>query len=48
MDLNLDGTIAFITGGSKGIGFACAVAFARRAPKSPSALVRRTISTGRS
>ena len=28
MDLNLRGEVAFITGGSKGIGFACAAALA--------------------
>jgi NAD(P)-dependent dehydrogenase (short-subunit alcohol dehydrogenase family) len=33
MDLNLGGEIAFITGGSKGIGFACAAAFAEEGAK---------------
>jgi len=33
MDLNLGGEIAFITGGSKGIGFACAAALAKEGVK---------------
>ena len=33
MDLNLRGEIAFITGGSKGIGFACAAALAAEGAK---------------
>jgi NAD(P)-dependent dehydrogenase (short-subunit alcohol dehydrogenase family) len=33
MDLNLRGEVAFITGGSKGIGFACAVALAKEGAK---------------
>jgi NAD(P)-dependent dehydrogenase (short-subunit alcohol dehydrogenase family) len=33
MDLNLGGEIAFITGGSKGIGFACAAALAKEGAK---------------
>jgi len=33
MDLNLKGEVAFITGGSKGIGFACAAALAAEGAK---------------
>ena len=33
MDLNLGGEVAFITGGSKGIGFACAAALAKEGAK---------------
>jgi len=46
MELGLDGKVVLVTGGSKGIGLACAEALPPKARESPSVHDRGRISTG--